>query len=462
MRSGQPIVVLAAAAILLFGSVTACFDGRDRPTVPIFGNLMVISDPEGAEIFLDGTSLQRTTPTTLNSIAAGQHRLGLRLATANSEVFIWEDTVTVPEESLDTVEAALQGGCRLDCPFLLDKGRVRCRSNSNGETCAGFVFGVPALEWPKGSGTSYSAGGRLLVATILGADAGARAGDTLASQVFEIAWVGRQPQTEASTPRRQVMELEYWGTGNFPGESVQGLSVKETLVGVDSAVVQDVVFLHFVVANVSADERYRRLYPWVPEGGYTFTEMYVGFGLDADIGRSDDDIGSFDPNLDLTFLYDADLRDLDLGSFADKPAMVGLVTVQPPAGAAERNLTFWRINDDWDDGNRHGFGWRVLAGRLAAGDPIANHPSPDIGHAPAQQGDYRLTEAHGPLQLAPGESLTLTVAIVMAEPRAGTFTPGVPVPPGDPLDPARAILSVAADLRDLAAQAPDLWNRFRP
>ncbi len=456
------LVLACAGAALLFGCVSACLDGRDRPTVPVFGNLMVISDPEGAEVFLDGGSLQTTTPTTLTSIAAGQHRLGLRLATANNEVFIWEDTVTVPEESLDTVEAALQGGCRRDCPFLLDKGRVTCRSNSNGETCAGFVFSQPALEWPKGSGTSYSAGGRLLVAAILGADAGVRAGDTLASQVFEVAWVGRRPQTEASTARRQVMELEYWGTGNFPGESVQGLAVKETLVSVDSAVVQDLIFLQFVVENVSADERYRRLYPWVPQGGYTFTQLYVGFGLDADIGGSEDDVGSFDPDLDLTFLYDADFRDSNLGSLADKPAMVGLVSLQPPAGATERNLTFWRRVDDWDDGNRHGLGWRLLAGRLTAGDPIADHPSPDIGHAPAQPDDYRLTEAHGPLRLAPGESLTLTVAIAMAEPVAGSFAPGVPVPPGDPLDPARAILQVAAVLRDLAAQAPDLWNQFRP
>ncbi len=449
-------------AFLFIGTISACSDGRDRPTVPVFGNLTVISDPEGAEIFLDGGALQRTTPTTLNEIAAGSHRLGLRLATANNEVFIWEDTVTVPEESLDTVEAALQGGCRLDCPFVMDPGRVRCRSNSNGDTCAGFVFAQPALEWPAGSGTSYAAGGRLLVAAILGDDAGLLAGDTLASQLFEIAWVGRRPRTETSTPRRQVMELQYWGTGNFQGESLQGLAVTETLVGVDSAVVEDVLFLHFVVENVSADERYRRLYPWVPEGGFTFTQLYLGFGLDADIGDSEDDVGSFDPNLDLTFLYDADFSDAVLGTFADKPAMVGLVSVQPPVGATERNLTFWRRSDDWDDGNRHGLGWRLLAGRLAAGDPIADHPSPDIGHAPTQQGDYRLTEAHGPLQLAPGESLTLTVAIVMAEPQAGSFTPGVSVPPGNPFDPARAILSVAADLRDLAAQAPDLWNQFRP
>lgn len=459
VERSHPVVV---GAVVLIAALSACLDGRDRPTVPVFGNLTVISDPEGAEIFLDGVRLQETTPTTLNSIPAGSRRLGLRLATANNEVFIWEDTVTVPEESLDTIEAALQGGCRLDCPFLLDRGRVRCRSNSNGDTCAGFVFTQPALEWPAGSGTSYAAGGRLLVAAILGDDAGVLAGDTLASQVFEVSWLGRRPQVERSTPERTELELHYWGTGNFPGEAVQGLAVTETLVSVENAVAQDVLFLHFVVENVSADERYRRLYPWVPPGGYTFRDVYLGFGLDADIGMSEDDLGSFDPNVDLSFLYDADFRDSELGSFADRPALVGLVTLEPPAGATERTLTFWRRSDDWDSGDRHGFGWRLLAGRLGAGDPIGDHPSPDIGHAPSQPNDYRLTEAHGPLQLAPGESLTLTVAIVMAEPSAGSFTPGVAVPPGDPLDPARAILSVAANLRNLAAQAPDLWNQFRP
>ncbi len=104
----------------------------------------------------------------------------------------------------------------------------------------------------------------------------------------------------------------------------------------------------------------------------------------------------------------------------------------------------------------------MLAGQLAPGDPIDDHRSPDIGHAPDQPNDYRLTEGHGPLRLAPGESLTLTVALVLAEPAPGTFTPGNRVPPGDPEDAGRAILDVAADLQSLAAELPDLWNRFRP
>ena len=56
----------------------------------------------------------------------------------------------------------------------------------------------------------------------------------------------------------------------------------------------------------------------------------------------------------------------------------------------------------------------------------------------------------------------LTVALVLAEPVPGTFTPGTGILPGDPTDPNRTILNVAADLRALAADLPVLWARYRP
>jgi hypothetical protein len=122
----------------------------------------------------------------------------------------------------------------------------------------------------------------------------------------------------------------------------------------------------------------------------------------------------------------------------------------------------WRREDDWDEGDRHSFGWRILAGRLAASDPIEDHPALEIGHQGSQPADYRITETRGPLRLEPGEAVSLTVAVVLAEPVAGTYTPGTLVPPGDPTSPNRQILEIAEDLRALAGLVPELWDRYRP
>jgi hypothetical protein len=464
-RSGRARDALAAALALtvLAAAASGCFSERSRPTVPIFGDLVVLSDPVGAEISVDGRGVSATTPATLRGIESGVHTLELVYTPGPAELFAWSDTVVVPEEALDTVDAALEGGCGRNCPFLIDRGRIVCRSTGRGDTCASVFFdGVEALVWPGGGGGAYGAGGRLLLAGIVAPGAGPSAGDTMATQVYDVAWTGRAPMKRSESGRRQVMELAYWGTARYRTESLQGLAVKQTVVAVDSAVAEDMLFLRFEIENVSDDPRYRDIYPWVPEGGYTYDELYVGFGLDADVGGSDNDLGSFDPDLDLSFIYDAFFQDPALDTLADRPALVGVVAIEPPAGAARRTFTVWRRGDDWDDGDRHDFAWRLLAGRLAAGDPIGDDPDPEIGYVGTSPDDYRTIEAFGPLRLAPGDKIELTVALLLAEPVPGTYTPGTLVPPGDPRDPGRQILAVAGDLRALAAEAPALWGRYRP
>ena len=448
---------------LLMVVLLGCFEERDRPTIPIFGSLAVNSDPQGAEIFVDRRSLGAVTPVTLDMVPAGEHLLTLVLGDGTPEVFTFSDSIVVPEEALDSVEAALQGGCLEDCPFVLARGRMECRITGAGDTCAGVFFDQPALEWPAGSGADYGGGGRLLVAGIIGDDGGQLAGDTLAIPVFKKrAWIGRRPVAREVTARRQELDVEYWARSSFAGEYLQGLSVLERGISVDSAGVEDVVLLQFEVVNNSDDPLYRALFPWIPEGGYTIRDMYLGYGLDADVGRSDDDLGTVDPELNLSFLYDADFSDSELPpEFRDRPAVVGIATILPPEGATRRTLTFWRLNDDWDEGAAYGFAWRLLSGQLAADDPIDDHPAAEIGHYPSAAADYRTIESWGPLSLAPGESTLLTVGLLLAEPVAGTFTPGTRVDPGDPTDPGRQILQVAGDLRALAAQLNEFWTRYR-
>lgn len=452
-------VALALSLVVTLG----CFGDRDRPTVPVFGDLLLRSDPEGAEIVIDNLSIGETTPWEVVGIAAGRHEVELIFVAGPAERFTWADTVTVPERAADTLDAALEGGCGSECPFLLDQNRIHCRVTGRGDTCASVFYStVDALSWPDASGGAYGAGGRLLFAGILGADAGAAAGDTVATEFYDPAWLGRAPMQMERSGGRQTMGLSYWASGVSAGESIRGLAVRQTLVAVDSATAEDVLLLTFEVSNVSADERYRRLYPTVPPGGYTFESLYVGFGLDADIGLSDGDLGTFAPDLDLSFIYDAFFQDNALGEFADQPALVGLTTLMPPAGATTRTFTMWSRQDDWDDANDYGFAWRLLAGRLNAGDPITDHPAPEIGHQATAPNDYRVIEAFGPLRLAPGESFTWGLALLIAEPVPGTYTPGVLVPPGDPTATDRQILSVAGNLMSLATEAPVLWERYRP
>ncbi|HSG82577.1 MAG TPA: PEGA domain-containing protein [Gemmatimonadota bacterium] len=456
MTGARRALITAALAML-----TGCFEARERPTIPVYGDIVVLSDPSGADVTIDGVGTGATTPANLQGVPAGPHEVELSLRLSPNESFWWTGQTTVSEHVLDTLDAALQGGCGLDCDFAVDRGRVICRSTSYGDTCAGVFFSSPALIFPDVLGGSYAGGGRLLVAGVLGADAGDLKGDTVSTLVYRDGWIGRQHVTVGEYDRAQVMELGYWATAQVEGESLLGLSVQQSVIAADSGGAEDMLFLRFEIANVSADERYRQIYPAVPEGGYTFESLYLGFGLDADVGAAGDDLGTFDHELGLPFIYDADFSDPELGLYSSSPALVGTVVVERPAGASERTLTLWRREDDWDDGTQHGFAWRLLAGRLAAGDPIPDHPHPDIGYQPDAAHDYRFIDAHGPLVLAPGDTVTLTVALLLAEPVPGSYTPGQPVAPGDPLAAGRPILSVAGRLRDLAARAPELWERFK-
>ena len=448
-------------ALPLLIAASGCFDARERPTVPVFGAMAITSDPTGADIILDDQSTGAITPDTLAGVAAGRHSVRLSLDAGELERFSFADTLTVPENGLASLDAALEGGCNRDCNFIVDNSRIHCRFTGNGDTCASaFFFGSPALRWPGPTG-DYAAAGRLILAGILGDDAEALAGDTISTLLFQTAWIGRRPVSQTQSGRIQTTELEYWATALFPTASIQGLSVRQTIVTVDSARVRDVLFIQFEIENVSASERYRRLHPSVPVGGFTFTQLYLGYALDADIGASGDDLGSVDADLGLVFMYDADFHDDQLGERASRPALVGLAVLEPPQGSSERTLTFWRGEDDWDDGTMHDFAWRLLAGRLAGSDPIPDHSSPEIGFHPVNSpDDYRMTIGHGPVQLSPGASVTMTIAVILAEPAAGSFTPGEGVGPGNPLSANRRILTIAADLRALAADLPLLWDRY--
>ena len=88
--------------------------------------------------------------------------------------------------------------------------------------------------------------------------------------------------------------------------------------------------------------------------------------------------------------------------------------------------------------------YRIFAGTSAS---CTNTATSSVC-APATENDVRIGWSVGPIaSLAPGQSVTLTVAIVLAYPKVGAFTTGTSYAPND-----AALSAIAEPLRALAAQ----------
>jgi hypothetical protein len=59
----------------------------------------------------------------------------------------------------------------------------------------------------------------------------------------------------------------------------------------------------------------------------------------------------------------------------------------------------------------------------------------------------------GPFRLVPGDSVAVSIAVMLAAPVPGTFNSGIELKPGDPFDRTRGLHAVAADLFERAIAA---------
>jgi hypothetical protein len=368
------------------------------------------------------------------------------------------------------VDAALAGGCSVDCPFQVRTTRAECLIIGFGDFCS-TVFN-PSLvnlnEWPTGSGNEYVANLRAQVAAIVGPQGDTLAGDTLVSLVYQNTWVGRSPITGTSNRA----SLRYWADplSTAGPQPLVGLEVEQEVIAPTSADLQDVLYFRFRIKNVTDDPRHRHWRPEIPEGGFTFENLYAGMALDADIGVPSDDVGTLVAD-SFAFIYDPDFQDNALASgYATMPPLVGLVLAETPAGVMRRPFSLWTIATDWDnDGairgdDDPGFGYRVLTAQLGAGDVLADcgAPGDEIGHCSNTQNDYRLSLTAGPLTLAPGDTATFVAALVYADPVPGEFTSGSPILPGDPTTSRPALEAVADSLVVRARRAVALWPSVAP
>jgi hypothetical protein len=177
----------------------------------------------------------------------------------------------------------------------------------------------------------------------------------------------------------------------------------------------------------------------IPDGGYTITNMFAAFGIDADVSNAGSNYASVNVPFALGYIYESKFEGSTGWQF--DPAIFGppffsgagfvgvkyLKSPINPVTGTEVGLTLYSntINQGaFDDASNQTQLWRYLSGNIstAAGDAACNTGNQLVTHicyvnnnTPA---DMRFFQSSGPLTLAPGGFGSVVVAYVFAPPRA--------------------------------------------
>lgn len=438
-----------AGIVAIAVTLTACRESDEVASPGENARIEVSSDPEGASIFLDGSPTGKVTPSLLRDLI-GRHEVLVR-QDRDGVTYGYRAQVDVKGDSLHRVSGPLMMRCgSLNCAIESHRYHIinsmRVASNPNG---ALFYYDASekGLYWPSNTINGYASIGTPLISMV----AGTR--DTLALGIYDVRYfAGRPAPTVTQTADRYTMKQTMWVVppteviGLF-APTVRGIEVEEELIGTSAT--NDVAFIKLTFRNITNRPSYRDVDPIVAPGGITYNWVYIGFGLDADVGRSTDDMITYAPSLDMVFTYDHDFQDDAFPAGTNiRPGIVGLRLLEAPAGATMKALNGWAGGNDWEAGfPSERAGWYVLSGTRSS---TPDQPGQQIGHVPTVPNDYRMSVAAGPISLAPGASASITVAVIMALPVPGTFNPGQAVNPDNPTTSGRAIERIAAALLDKA------------
>jgi PKD domain/FG-GAP-like repeat/ASPIC and UnbV/FlgD Ig-like domain len=229
-------------------------------------------------------------------------------------------------------------------------------------------------------------------------------------------------------------------TSRIGGSSPLGVEVRHTVFGYTrEGALGRTAFLRFDIHN---------------RGSNLLNETYVGFWFDSDLGGAADDLVGCDSTLDLGFTYNAFDNDAVYGTHA--PAL-GCAILQGPivAGDTLGMTSFGRLLKDANEPFNKTDSYRRLAGVLpdiapancgaatrfeASGDPIYGTGCLDTNPA-----DRRFLVSTGPFTLAPGDSQTVIVALIV----------GGRVDAGDRLTNLRLLKQDVLQARDAAARKFD-------
>lgn len=450
VRAGIPRVLLPA--LMLGAAAAVSCDDPARPIPPPLGAVLFVdSEPQGGRILIDGDDTGEVTPALVAQIEAGVRAVVVELDTAGV-TYSWSALVVADPEVADSLAGPLTVRCSTalclrNAAQFHSAGNIRFAVNA-----AGPLFLYEGLDlgivWPASTSNTYVSVGAATMTALVGSEPvalGLRNAGTATNY-----WAGRPvPAIVSTTPYR--VRVPAWLT---PTTSIQttlrGVEVVQEVIA--TADLPDVLTIRVTWRNISADSLYRLLDPASPVQGVTYTDVYVGFILDPDVGafgESTDDLVSYDADRKLVFAYDANVEVSGFsGGWSDRPGLIGLALLEGPGDLVRLNA--------WPTAMDFGASVSDAAGRVlitAEQSTPANHEDPRIGYAPDQAGDdYIMSVANGPLTLAPGDSVSARFAVLLAEPDAGTFQSGQLLPAGDPTDPTRPLTATAAGLFELADQ----------
>lgn len=196
----------------------------------------------------------------------------------------------------------------------------------------------------------------------------------------------------------------------------------------------------------------------IPDGGYTFKDLFAAFAADMDVGAAREDFSTaFLPfNMGTAFkgnFFDAAFTfppDAFGAPFAKRPGFVGVKYLKSPLNpltGQEVGLTMFSntINGgQFDDAQTTTQLYRYLSASLdpGAGDAPCSIPDPNakgVCFVTQVTDDIRFFQSSGPFDLAPGQQATIVVAYIGAAPVdlpvIAAFGSSSRLPPGIPAQP---------------------------
>jgi hypothetical protein len=436
------IAVICTLSLLL----PACREG-DGPADPSVtdARIYLASSPNGAQITIDNRNTGQITPDTV-SLRRGDRAVQLRLDSAG---YRYDFGALIEVERTDSVHVltlpvGLQcltetGTCVTGARTQHDAAGIRLAASARGSL---FHWGGSGqgIIWPTATTNSFASSGMPLFAGL------AHDVPVALGMYDQFMLVGRPVPRVTRNGGAFRLEQETWVLPPLAGAvrptTVRGLLIEQEVLAHDD--VSGVIVVRLNFRNISDDPLVHRFAPHIPTEPVTYSNAYIGFALDPDIGAAGDDWLSYDLDLDMVFAYDADFAESTFGADAGSPALIGMRVLEAPAGTTVL-LDSWSSTGDWSAGSLSEVnGYRILTGEASY---APDHQHPQIGHLPPGSREVRMAVSAGPLTLEPGDEALIVIAIALAPPNAGTFSSGTVMSPGDPLDTGRPLYAAAANLR---------------